>query len=194
MLATSRCFAEPAQPGETVPPKFPDNSGTNDNNAPVELTDDGQLVGEACPSVWQQCAGKTYDGKQNCCQQGLQCVFSNAWYSQCQPKADNEPSPSSDGSEEEPKQEPMPPRTPPDDAVRDQPGREPTPQPVADRESPAPQMETVDTSNCPKVWKQCAGDGYRGIQNCCGDGSICTFQSKWYSQCRPGTGSLQFAH
>lgn len=177
-------------------PTSPKNSGTSDDDPPVELTDDGQLVGKACPSLWQQCAGKNYDGKQNCCQQGLECIFSNPWYSQCQPKAGDMPCSSTDDPEGEPEQEPAPEPVPQDLVVPEEPQEQPEPEPTQPVPGPKPQAQpptdTDDTSSCPKAWKQCAGDGYRGIQNCCSEGNVCTFQSKWYSQCRPGNVACNF--
>jgi hypothetical protein len=37
-----------------------------------------------CSAVYQQCAGKTYNGP-TCCQSGSVCEFINEYYSQCVP-------------------------------------------------------------------------------------------------------------
>lgn len=180
------CAADPVQPLGTAPSTPPPDSDAPPmkespmeeplvdgpvaespvEESPVDLTDDGQLVGAACASSWQQCAGKNYDGRQNCCQEGLECVFSNPWYSQCLPKADVMPSTATDA---------------PDDIPPEEPESPPEPQPV-----PMPESELDGMSDCPTVWKQCGGERFDGVQNCCSEGSVCTFQSKWYSQCRPG--------
>lgn len=148
------------------------------------LNEGGQLTSEDCPSAFQQCAGKRYDGRQNCCAPGLECAFSNEWYSQCLPNSDAVPVTPAPVTEPDPEPVPDP---EPEPVVEPDPGMEP---PTVPKPEPQPKSVPDSSSDCPGPWNQCGGDSFQGIQNCCSEGSVCTFQNKWYSQCQLGMSML----
>ena len=61
-----------------------------------------------------------------------------------------------------------------------------TPSPTADAPQTSSPTTTSGNSACASKWQQCGGENHNG-PTCCTSGNTCVRQSKWYSQCQPGS-------
>ncbi|RNA24451.1 fungal cellulose binding domain-containing [Brachionus plicatilis] len=138
-----------------------------------DCPDDCKL-GEA----WGQCDGLNWKGPFTC-QTGLECVFSNKWYSQCKTSNKNQEVNKDQG------------------AIWSQCGGENWKGPLTCQ----PGLECVFSnkwySQCKPsnenqevnkdqgaIWSQCGGENWKGPSTC-QPGLECVFSNKWYSQCKP---------
>ncbi|KAF5341837.1 hypothetical protein D9611_001357 [Ephemerocybe angulata] len=108
-------------------------------------------------ALWAQCGGQNYNGPTTCAT-GSTCVFSDAWYSQCQPLAEAEGEDEETCEEEEEEE----------GDVESAPGVAPTAAPVA---------------GSVQLYGQCGGIGYTGSATCAS--GTCERFSEYYSQCQP---------